>query len=312
MKSNQLVKPAALASLAGVLALAQAARAAPASAPSTRPATQPAADEGLTARVLAVRIARELPEGFANNVYARNFAHAEFEPEVVQILLMVRNPHGTLVGADQKRLRIDAFGDDTGRDLRQTPGVQLRNTFYNTGGNLSADRTAALLVVMTDKAPAPDARRITLRGAAVLTVAAGERTAPPTTLPLKIGGSVGVGGATLTVTKLTPTGGDSGGLEVEAATDGPLYTPGPLTDVTATDADGRDLKLRLYGRAADRNPDRPIKLSFTLARRVPDAKLRFTYALLAEERTFPFVLEVDLGSATISPPATRPAAAGGG
>ena len=283
--------------------------------PPTRPVTQPAtrpAERRLTAKVLATPLARGLPAGFAGEVYARNFARQPYNPESVQVLLMVANPGGTIVEADQKRLRIDTFLDDSGRDLRRTPGLQLRDTFYNTGGNLSADRKAALLVVMTDKEPAPDAERILFRGTAVVTTAAGERKSAAVPLALRVGGTARLGGATLTVTKLGLIRAGEGGLQVEAESDRPLDTADPIADLAATDAGGKDMGLRMYGRASDRLPGAPIKLAFTLDERAAEARLIFTHSVSAEEQTFPFEVEIDLGTAQVGPPltpdpATRPA-----
>ena len=309
MKPDRFAPPLAAAALALLFALAPARADSPATKPATQPATRPA---DLSAQVLGVRITRDIPEQLRRSGFARSFDPNGQGGPTVQVLVMVRAADGKIVEADPNKLRIDTFLDDTYRDLRPAPDADQRRQYYGgQSGNLIEDGSAAAYLLSTDRAPAEGAERLLIRGSVTLKVAGAEKKSDKLPLTLRIGESIPLGKATLTVGSLSLSGGPMG-TQVQLRSDQPLEA---ISDLFLFDAEGKPLKIppgaqqsiqQSIRNGGGRNGNGPSYITFPVPQDLDKVQVQFAYAESVAERDVPFEVQVDLGTAKVGEKPEKP------
>ena len=290
-----------LATAAAVLLLA----ADVAGAQSTRPTTAPATTRpAIGVRVLAVDISRDIPAALQSNNLVRTFAgNRSSNQGPVQILLAVTPADGRIVEADPGDLNVKTFLDDTYQDLRLMDARRNPYAGNNNGANVAADGSVAVYWIQSERAPAEKAERMLLRGDLLLKTTSAERKTDRLPLALRVGETIKVADATLSVASvsLNYASGRAGepqtvrGVQMQLRSDDDLDF---IRDTAFYDGRGEKLDVNTSNRGS-RGEGQPATLSFYLPRLEEGVTVQFTYAEAVREQRVPFEVQIDLGTARV-------------
>lgn len=243
---------------------------------------------GATVEVLGLHVSKPLPEAVREQ-FDRHAGLERRVPPATRVTLLVTVPDHVLIGVNAGDLRVARFTDDRHADLSAGRAMNLRprDAFPNDNPIGPGGHHVCLEVGFTP-APTPGAKSVKFVGSLKLSTGLDEKTVDAKAFPLRVGGEIKAGAATLTVKSVGESGKDK--MVIAFALGGDAKTIGDVTFLTK-DGDLIPATARPREAIADRLPE----LLFFIPQGTEEPTVRVRYFDKVEAITVPIEFEAGVG-----------------